>query len=339
MFETKSGLRTIATLFITAATLVASSLPANAATQYPKTVDYLATQFVDHKYLVGFTPGKADLGMSLEAMVTLLAAGRDAKAQAAAVNYNLKSTSNIGLWSNQTGALYTPDRRLIVSDAGKYLFTYGAFNLPATALSNDVLSALKKHIAADGSLLATPDNWVAASQNVWTSAWVVLGLRAVHENKLAQRVAQYLATLAVRTGGFADNQTDSPLVASPDATGIALQALAATKALGTKSEETKKSAIIASARKWIGTIAEKDSNGNFISSWGEWSANSTGYVAMGLKATGSKISSYSNWLKSKISSADSGIQAGSWTNGAGNAYATLQSYVALIGKSYLDLIK
>ena len=340
MFETKSGLRKIATLIITAAFTLGATAPVQAAAQYPKTVTYLAKQFVDEKYVVGFTAGKADFGMTLEAMLQLLAAGRNAEVQSAAVTHNLKSSKTVGLWSSKIGALYSPDKRLITSDAGKYLFTYAAFKQSAGALSKDVLAAVKKHIAKDGSVLAVPDNSVTASQNIYTSAWLVLGLKAMKENSLAEKIAVNLTTFSVaKTGGFADSQTDATAGASPDATGLALQALAAVKGIGTKTEEAKKNSTIASSKKFLASIAEKDDTGSFFSSWGEWSANSTAYAAMGLKATGSNISNYASWLAKKISPADNGIQAGSWTNGAGNAYATLQGYVALIGKSYLDLIK
>ncbi|MFM6978201.1 MAG: hypothetical protein ACKOWR_05780 [Micrococcales bacterium] len=340
MFETKSGLRKIATLFITVAISIAATTPAQAAVQYPKTVTYLSSQFVDGKYVIGFTPGKADFGMTLEAMLQLLAAGKNGQGQSAAVTYNLKSAKTVGLWSNKIGALYSPDKRLITSDAGKYLFTYAAFKQSSGVLYKDVLAAVKLHIAKDGSVLAVPDNSVAPSKNIYTSAWLTLGLKAIHEDVLAEKIAVNLTSFAVaKTGGFADSQTDSTAVASPDATGLALQALAAVKGTGSKSEEAKKNAVIASARKWLGSVSEKDGTGNFFSSWGDWSANSTGYAAMGLKATGSNISSYSKWLVSKISAADNGIQAGSWSAGAGNAYATIQGYAALIGKSYLDLLK
>jgi hypothetical protein len=340
MFETKSGLRKIATLYIALALSVAVSTPAHAAVQYPKTISYLAAQFVDGKYVVGFNPGKADFGMTLEAMLQLLAAGKDAKTQSAAVTYNLKSSKTVGLWATKSGALYSPDKRFITSDAGKYLFTYAAFKESSGALYKDVLATIKKHIAKDGSVLTVPDNSVAPSQNIYTSAWLTLGLKAVNEDALAEKVAVNLSKFSIaKTGGFADNQTDATSGASPDATGLALQALAAVKGLGAKTEEANKNAVIASSRKWLASIAEKDANGSFFSSWGEWSANSTAYGAMGLKATGSSVVSYTKWLASKISAKDNGIEAGSWTAGAGNAFATLQGYVALIGKSYLDLIK
>ena len=340
MFETKSGLRKFATLVISTVIAIAATTPAQAAVQYPKTVSYLASQFVDGKYVVGFTPGKADLGMTLEAMLQLLGAGKDAKAQTAAVKYNLISSTTLGTWETKTGALYSTDKRFNSADAGKFLFTASVFKQNKTAIAKSVLATIKKHIAKDGSVLAVPDNSVAPSQNIYTSAWLVLGLEAANEKALAEKIAMNLITFAVvKTGGFADSQTDTAAAASPDATGLALQALAAVKGFGTKTEETKKNTVISKSRSWLGSDAQVDSTGKFFSSWGEWSANSTAYAAMGLKATGSKITDYSKWLASKISSADSGIQAGSWTAGAGNAYATIQGYLALIGKSYLDLIK
>ncbi len=340
MFETKSGLRKIATLAIAAVLTITATIPAQAATQYPKTVNYIASQFVDGKYVVGFTPGKADFGMTLEAMLQLLAAGRDAKTQAAAVKYNLLTTSTLGTWETKTGALYSPDKRFNSADAGKFLFTASAFKQNKSALAKSVIATIKKHIAKDGSVLAVPDNSVAPSQNIYTSAWLVLGLKAANENVLAEKIAVNLTNFEIaKTGGFADSQTESNAAASPDATGLALQALASVKGLGSKTEQAKKSAVIAKSRAWLSSTAESDTAGKFFSSWGEWSANSTAYAAMGLKATGSSITSYSKWLASKVSTADSGIQAGSWTAGAGNAYATIQGYIALIGKSYLDLLK
>jgi hypothetical protein len=340
MFETKSGLRTIATLLITAAISIAATTPAQAVTPYPKTVDYLSAQFIDGKYVVGFTPGKADFGMTLEAMLQLLAAGKDAKTQSKAVAYNLQNSAALGTWDSKVGTLYTPDKRLNVADAAKYLFTAAAFKLENSALVKSVLATVKTHIAKDGSVLTVPDNSVASSQNIYTSAWLVLALKALKQNVLAEKVAVNLTGFSVaKTGGFADSQTDATAGASPDATGLALQALGATRNLGSKAEETKKNLTTTSARSWLSKNAQADAAGKFFSSWGDWSANSTGYAAMGLKATGSNIAPYSKWLVSKISSADSGIQAGSWSAGAGNAYATIQGYVAMIGKSYLDLIK
>jgi hypothetical protein len=340
MFETQSGLRKIATLVITTVISITSTIPAQAATQYPKTVNYVSSQFVEGKYVVGFTPGKADFGMTLEAMLQLLAAGHDAKTQSAAVNYNLKSSKTLGSWTGKVGALYSPDKRFNTADAGKFLFTAGAFKLGSSSVAKSVLSIVKKHIAKDGSILTMPDNSVLPSKNIYTSAWLVLGLSAVKENVLAEKIAVNLTTFSIaKTGGFADSQTDSAESASPDATGLALQALASVKGFGTKAEESKKNSTISKSRAWLISVSESDASGKFFSSWGEWSANSTAYAAMGLKASGSKITEYSKWLASKISSTDSGIQAGSWTAGSGNAYATIQGYVALIGKSYLDLIK
>jgi hypothetical protein len=57
---------------------------------------------------------------------------------------------------------------------------------------------------------------------------------------------------------------------------------------------------------------------------------------MGLNAVGAGNKAIQTWLKSRL--APSGGLTTPWSNGAGDAFATAQGYVPLIGLSYLDLI-
>jgi hypothetical protein len=58
---------------------------------------------------------------------------------------------------------------------------------------------------------------------------------------------------------------------------------------------------------------------------------------MGLKAAGQNVAAISSWLKTKIAS-DGGVVS-AWSGGKGDAMATSQSIVPMLGLSYLYLLK
>ncbi len=77
--------------------------------------------------------------------------------------------------------------------------------------------------------------------------------------------------------------------------------------------------------------------GDHYEAYGDYSVNSTAYAAMGLAAVGKKSTAIKSWLLGKLSN-DGGLQT-SWSAGAGDVYATAQGGLALLGQSYLNLIK
>jgi hypothetical protein len=161
-------------------------------------------------------------------------------------------------------------------------------------------------------------------------SWVALGLNSYQEFTLANKVVQKMLALQNVDGGFGEVD---PLVSTPDATGLALQAINLRQDFGTAAQDKKRAAA---EKKAVSYLLATDVDGNHWDAYGEASINSTAYAAMGLKAAGKKITVYSNWLKSKL--APKGGFTTSWSNGLGDKFATAQAYAPLVGKSYLDLL-
>jgi len=134
-------------------------------------------------------------------------------------------------------------------------------------------------------------------------------------------------------GGF--GETDL-MTSTPDATGLALQAINYRKTFGSDSEDKKR---IAAEKKAVAYLLATDVEDNHWNAYGGPSVNSTAYALMGLKAAGKKASSlaaHTEWLKNQL--APKGGFMTDWSNGVGDVFATAQALVPLLGKSYLDLL-
>jgi hypothetical protein len=106
------------------------------------------------------------------------------------------------------------------------------------------------------------------------------------------------------------------------------------KKLANKAQQAKLSKVIGSTVAYLkSTIV----GGDHFESYGDYNINGTEYAAMGLTAVGKSNSAIKAFIASKLA-ADGGIQS-PWSDGAGDTYATAQGAVALLGKSYLDLVK
>jgi hypothetical protein len=318
MFETQTGLRKIATLItIIALALVGNAAPATADVKQADTVRYLASQFVNKQYLEGFSAGKADFGFTIEALLQLRAAGQTAKSFKPAVSYNLQSASVAGT-ATKVGSLFV-DKKFQTGRGGMFLVASKAYNLPQSTLKTNVLKLVKANVKSTGEI-------VDANGNTFIYGWTILGLKASGETKLAASVANKLASLARPDGGFGTDQTGDTLTSSADATGMALMALA--------SVSKSKSAASTKAITWLTkTALVKD----HFEAWGDVDVNSTAYAAMGLKASGQNVSAIQTWLVGRLAAKGGLITP--WSEGKADKFATAQGYIALIGSSYVALIK
>ena len=318
MFETKTGLRKIATLITIAALVFAATPPASAAVKYQSTVRFIASKFVNHQYVEGFTAGKPDYGFTIESMLQLRAAGQTAKSLAPAVAFNLQSAANEGTPATKTGLLYV-SQKFQTGRGGMFLVASKAFGLGKSSLHTSVLNSVKANVQASGEI-------TDAYGNTFTYGWTILGLQAAGETKLAALVANKLAKLARPDGGFGTDQTGDTLTSAADATGMALMAFAA----------TKKSTVAAakSAITWLTkTALVKD----HYEAWGDVDVNGTDYATMGLASVGQKVTALQAWLATRL--APTGGLTTPWSEGKADTYATAQGYIALLGSSYVALIK
>jgi hypothetical protein len=326
MFETKTGLRTFATLItIAALTFAASITPASAEVKHASTVRFIASKFVEKKYVEGFSAGKPDFGFTIEALLQLRAAGQSANSFKPAVDFNLRSAANAGI-STKVGLLYV-DKKFQTGRGGMFLVASKAFALPKSSLSTSVLNSVKAAVSKTGEI-------ADANGNTFIYGWTVLGLKAAGETKLANLVATKLASIARPDGGFGTDLTGDTLTSGSDASGMALMALAAVNKTGTSAQEKAKSAASTKAVNWLTKTALVTDH---YEAWGDVDVNGTAYAAMGLSAAGKLNPSIQKWLVSRI--APNGGLVSAYSSGAADIFASAQGYIALLGSSYVSLIK
>lgn len=296
-----------------------------ASPNYSKTLGYLNGMFVAGKYVEGFTPGKPDYGFTLEAMLQRLGGGMAAGRQIAAIKTTLVDVTTMGTVQTRRGYLFDSGGEINLGAAGKFLFVAAVFNAGNVVNRQAILTLAKRSIQQDGALKGS-------SGNAFDYSWLTLGLAANGEQQGACRVSTALARLPRNDGGWGFDSTDATTESQTDATGIALQAMGATFGKCSKAEEGLKYSAMRAAVRFLNRT---EVDGTHWEAWGDFDTNGTAYAAMGLRAVRQPISAISAWLASKIAP-DGGIQS-AWSNGAGDRYATAQSYVALRGLSYLNL--
>ena len=329
MFGPKSGLRKYAAIIsiTTALTLTATSSVV-AAPQYSSTVTFLSNAMLNGKALDGYPAGTPEYGFTLEAMMQLKAGGKTFVQQLPAITYMLSTrTQPFGTLSR--GYLFNQDaaKSVKVGRVGKFLFTSEVINVPNGAIRYE---AFKKLAAAVNSKTG---EITGTQAGVIDYAWVALGLNAYEEYTLANRVVQKMLTLQNADGGFGESDSAT---STPDATGLALQAINYRQTYGSDSEDKKRAAA---EKKAVSYLLATDVDGNHWDAFGGPSVNSTAYALMGLKSAGARVTTlapHTAWLKAQL--APKGGFMTSWSNGIGDQYATAQAYVPLIGKSYLDLL-
>lgn len=322
----------VAVLSIVATTVLIAPSAATAADAYPATTEFLKGKFVAGKAIDGFSPGKADYGFTLEAMLQLRAAGKTVAQQRVSINHVL---NDLTVSVNRGGGyLFDASKKFKAGLAGKFLFTGTALRVANGPTKNSVLGLLRKAISADGSV-------IGSDGNTYDYAWVVLGLKAQNNAKdtaLANRVALKLSSLARPDGGFGFDRNADTASSSADSTGIALQALVSSKFDGSATERAAKLKAIRLASSYLVKTDIEDSHWE---AFGDIDVNGTAYAAMGLKAAGvsrAQIGKYSTWLKGRLAADGKGFVT-PWSSGAGDTFATAQAYVPLVGLSYLDLLK
>ena len=327
MFETKeSGLRKIATFALIALLLTAtpnSALAKESANQ--NTIAFLKSKFVGDKYIEGFTPGKADFGFTLEALLQRKALGEKSEALTKAIRYNLMNTAVVGISTAVPGYLFDSTGKLNVGLAGKFAFVSEAMKAKNEKLRSKIVSKLKQSLGANGDLSS-------ASATTFDRAWVILGLYSNGAHSASTRLSVALQRTQLTDGGFNDGYTLD--ASATDGTGIALQALSTTRKLGSAAVRGKTLQSINAAVRYLrGTQVDND----HWNAWGDYNTNGTAYAAMGIIAAGSPSLGIATWLRNKVAS-DGGLIT-PWSSGAGDTYATAQSVVPMLNLSYLSLLK
>lgn len=320
MSETKkSGLRQIATITVAGLVLLtlAITLILDVNGDKPKqsaTAEFLYSKFVNGEYLEGFTPGTPEYGFSLEALSQLsFSDGLDF------------SAARSFLLEQGTDYLYSPEGGLYIGLAGKFLYT----SKVAAATNRDLTDAL----IAELGVLISEDGSLSETASTFDYAWLTLGLYAQDQRELASRLTAELAELARDDGGWGFDQSEFTLESSTDATAMAIQALELTKEFDSDLTSMKQEAIDAG----LDYLAKNLVDGNHFVAFEANDVNGTALALMAIKAATGEISEpIQKWLLDQVQS-DGGLGS-PWVEGSGDPFATAQGYLALEGKSYLDLI-
>jgi hypothetical protein len=192
-------------------------------------------------------------------------------------------------------------------------------------LRYSVVGSLKSSIGKDGSLSSAPAGAI-------DYAWVILGLLASGETSLANQVSVAALKFQNADGGFRSFDTTG----SVDATGLIIQALVASQKLGSAATQSKRANATKLA---VSFLQNTDHEDNHFVTAGSVDVNATAYAAMAIKAAlGTKSATpYILWLRKQVGS-DGGLIT-PWSKGNGDVFATVQSYLAISSKSYLDVLK
>jgi hypothetical protein len=299
--RTKSGL-------LIAITLVGSLALSGCAKQTiePKTAEFLAGKFTtktDGTYLEGFTPGKADVGFTLEAIA------------------QLSQAPSINLTKAEQWALATTDQiedvkgNLKLGIAAKWLYVSYLVKYDNKPLREKVAKAL-----ADYWKTGFDPN---VSFNTFDTAWAALALQVSGHSSEARSAAASLTMSSRSDNGWGSDLSTSTTASSTDATAIALMAFVATDA--TKGAEV--------AKAWLQANLHTD----HYEAWGDVDVNGTAYATMALHAAGEDVSKLQAWLKKQVVK-DGGLKT-PWSAGKGDTFATAQGYLPLIGLDYVGLEK
>lgn len=299
--RTKSGL--LSAIAILASIVLAT--PAQAAPiKHSEVVNFLTGKFVTvsgNTFLEGFTPGTPNLGFSLEAIAQLSQSG------------TTKLTA-IKKWALTSNAKVKGVSGL----AAKWLYTSALVKYPnasARAVVENALVAKYKKLP----LISKLDN------NTFNIAWDVLALTITKHPAEAKNAALALARLKRNDGGYGSDLSVNTTTSSADATGIALMAFQATN-----QKTFAKSAIT-----WLKANIK---TGNHWESYGDVDVNGTAYAIMGLQSAGQSVTAARLWLTHRISPSDGGVTS-AWSAGAGDTFASAQSYLPIIGTDYVKIGK
>jgi len=285
---------------------------------------YLFASLVNGQYLDGFTPGTPDFGFSLEALLQLSQFSNVSGQLGAAKNYLLKDTRIIGKSGSAGYAFDSNTKKLNPAAAAKFAFVSAVVHAKNQDLRNAIVSQL-----ADGK----KNQLSSTNGSTFAYSWSILALEANHREVAANSIGKSLLKLQRKDGGFAIDKTADNPDSSTDATGIALQALAALKS-GGYSAVKPLTAAVSRAVKYLNKTKLTD----HWEAWGDLDVNGTAYALMGLKSVGKNVGFGIQWLKNQVSKVDGGIMT-PWSNGLGDRFATAQSLLILKNRSYADLIR
>jgi hypothetical protein len=291
---------------------------------------WLAGELTEAGTVVGSFPGSdgqpstfTDYGRSIDAALALLVAGRHDDVLGRTLT-TLTSVDAVKAYTQ--GAPFDRADAAYAGATAKLAFLVEATGGDATNVGAvDLLAQLEGLIGTDGRL--TDRSEFGSFANLFGQSFAILAFDAAgRSNAKVDSLVQGLLTAQCPDGSFPQDyepKSGTACTGSVDATGLALQALAALQLAGSQDAQQ--------ARTWL--VGQQRTNGDFP---GEAPVNSTGYAAMGLAAVGDaedSVSRASTYLATQ-QNPDGGLQRGAGPSEASDVFATAQALPALLGTTY-----
>jgi hypothetical protein len=302
-------------LFIAAITSISLALtgcssPAEVLDKNPATSKFVLNAFQDGQFLDPFEEGKADMGLTLEAITNLSTLGYSQADLEKPINWVKANTSILG----STGL------------KANYVFTsyVAGFSEDPSVVAQ--LQIMKEAIAADGSVKDT---------NNYSYGYVVFALLASGKTDLANQVALKMISNAEISGGYKYTKGDTTSSESADVTSMSLMAIQATIGLGSEEDETAKQFSIEKSRNWL---LNNLIDGDHFEAWENVDLSGTSFGIMALISTNQDVTKPQAWLAARINQEDSGIPS-PYSGEASDVFTTVQALLPLSGVTFVDVMK
>lgn len=275
----------------------------------PETTKFVLNAFQDGQFLDPFEDGKADMGLTLEAITNLSTLGASAADLESAINWVKSNTTlltSTGLKAN-------------------YVFTsyVAGFSEDPSVVAQ--LQIMKDAIAADGTVKDT---------NNYSYAYVLFALLASEKNDLANQVALKMISNAEVSGGYKYTKGDTTSSESADVTSMSLMAIQASLGLGTEEDETAKQFSIEKSRNWLLKNLIDDDH---FEAWENVDIAGTSFGIMALISTNQDSTKPEAWLAARVNKEDSGIPS-PYSGEASDVFTTVQALLPLSRVTFIDVM-
>ena len=286
-----------------------SSQPAQVIDQQPKTSQFVLDSFQDGEFLTPFEAGKAEMGLTLEALVNLSTLGYTEEQLKPAIDWVTSNTSllaSAGLKAN-------------------YVFAAHAAGFGDHPTVPSVLFDVKAEIDSQG---------FGADTNNFAYSWVILALVASEESDLANQVALQLIKNAESNGGYKYTRGDTQSKEAADVTAFAVMAIKSTEEFGSAEDKTAKQTANEASLAWL---QDNILEGTHYESYGANDLAGTSYAAMALSASDVDATKLVEWLAAQISATDFGIPS-AYSEGASDVFTSVQALLPLSSLSFIDVV-
>jgi hypothetical protein len=290
--------------------LAGCSSPAEVLDKNPATSKFVLNAFQDGQFLDPFEEGKADMGLTLEAITNLSTLGYSQAELEKPINWVKSNTSILG----STGL------------KANYVFTsyVAGFSEDPSVVAQ--LQIMKDAIATDGTVKDT---------NNFAYGYVVFALLASGKTDLANQVALKMISNAEVSGGYKYTRGDTQSFESADVTSMSLMAIQATLGLGSEEDETAKQFSIEKSRDWL---LRNLVGGEHYFAWDNYDLAGTSFGIMALISTNQDVTKPQAWLAARINKEDSGIPS-PYSGEASDVFTTVQALLPLSGVTFVDVMK